>query len=425
MRRYLAGLSFHTKMTLTIAGAFVGAIAMILVIGLLAARSLGIGVVALNQVSFVDISATPDAGDAAPVQTAVTATMDAVGGDGGVVVSGASGGEISVVVGTVDGGVTRIGATPLERLPTLVRWSVVVLIVFAVLAVLIASAISRRSLGRIAEVTRLAREFSESSLDRRLNLPGPDDEIKQLGDTFDRMLDRLGDAMARQGRFVAHASHELRTPLTVTRTALEVPLAQGRVPSDLQTAFETALRANARSERLIAALLDLAQAEGGDLRGEIVSLSTAMHAALADSRAEPGATDLTWHVEVDPEVAVWGDPVLLDLMIRNLVENAVRHNVEDGEIWVCLRKDATQAIVTIANTGVVLAGPVDRLRDPFARDPASPRRTGHPRGFGLGLSLVDGVVVRHRGTVALAARDGGGLLVIVTMPRVTKPEFRG
>ena len=146
----------------------------------------------------------------------------------------------------------------------LLLWSVVVLIGFTGVAAAIAFWLARRSLDRIGEVTAAARDISERDLGRRLDLPGPDDEIKELGDTIDGMLDRLQSAFTAQDRFVANASHELRTPLTTTRTALEIPLEQGAVPANLQANMQRALRATEQSERLITALLALARARAGN-----------------------------------------------------------------------------------------------------------------------------------------------------------------
>lgn len=186
MPRFLSDLSFHAKLTLTIAGAFIGATAVILILALFAARSLGIGVVTLNAADTQSVS------DAGAIATAVAVS----GGHEGVTTGSAS--SVSVLYSVVDSGTSQIVQAPIERLPTLIRWSVVVLIVFAVMAVAIASWISRRSLGRIGAITQLAQGLSEERLDRRLNLTGPDDEIKQLGDTFDGMLDRLQRAFDSQ-----------------------------------------------------------------------------------------------------------------------------------------------------------------------------------------------------------------------------------
>ena len=149
-----------------------------------------------------------------------------------------------------------------DVLTRLLVFSGVVLMVFAVAAAGIAWWLARRSLKRIGEVTAMAQEVSTTDLHRRLELPGPRDEIKELADTIDAMLDRLESAFAAQDRFVANASHEFRTPLTTSRTALEIPLAQGRVPIDLQPAVRTALKAGEHSDRLITSLLTLARGQG-------------------------------------------------------------------------------------------------------------------------------------------------------------------
>ena len=134
--------------------------------------------------------------------------------------------------------------------------SLLLLVVFTALAALLAWWAGRRSLHRLTQVTATARRIGAgSTLDERLDLGGPHDEVRELGETFDAMLDRLDRSFTAQRHFTAHASHELRTPLTLQRTALEIPLAQGRVPAELQPALQRALDANARSQRLIDALL--------------------------------------------------------------------------------------------------------------------------------------------------------------------------
>ena len=139
----------------------------------------------------------------------------------------------------------------------------------------------------------MAQEVSTTDLHRRLDLPGPRDEIKELADTIDAMLDRLESAFAAQDRFVANASHELRTPLTTSRTALEIPLAQGRVPVDLQPAVRTALRAGEHSDRLIASLLTLSRGQGIAVAGAASiwpRSSTTSADSLADRIAAAGLT---------------------------------------------------------------------------------------------------------------------------------------
>lgn len=293
----------------------------------------------------------------------------------------------------------------------LLLWSVVVLVAFTGVAAAIAFWLARRSLDRIGEVTAAARDISERDLGRRLALPGPDDEIKELGDTIDGMLDRLQSAFTAQDRFVANASHELRTPLTTTRTALEIPLEQGAVPADLQANMQRALRATEQSERLITALLALARARTGLEEVETVELSSLIQDQIDDLD--------TQGIAVHPmlrELTVQGDAVLLARAVRNLLENAVRHNVTDGELWVRCRHERGRAIIEVENTGAPIApATVELLTEPFYRGDAS-RTSAGPDGTGLGLAIVQSVAKTHGGEVRLRARKGGGLIVAIVLP---------
>jgi signal transduction histidine kinase len=293
----------------------------------------------------------------------------------------------------------------------LLLWSVVVLVAFTGVAAAIAFWLARRSLDRIGEVTAAARDISERDLGRRLDLPGPDDEIKELGDTIDGMLDRLQSAFTAQDRFVANASHELRTPLTTTRTALEIPLEQGAVPADLQANMQRALRATEQSERLITALLSLARARTGLDEVEPVELRT----LIEDEVEDLGAGEIAVHANLR-ELTVDGDTVLLARAVRNLLENAIRHNVPDGELWVRCRRERGRAIIEVENTGApITPATVELLTEPFYRGDASRTSTG-PDGTGLGLAIVQSIAKTHGGEVRLRARKGGGLIAAIVLP---------
>ncbi|UOE43617.1 sensor histidine kinase [Agromyces larvae] len=305
------------------------------------------------------------------------------------------------------------GALSQDVLGSLLIASVVVIVVFAVIAVLLAGWLARRSLRRIAEVTELTRRITTDDLDRRLDLAGPDDEIKELGDTIDDMLDRLHTAFEAQDRFVQNASHELRTPLTVTRAALEIPLEQGRVPAELQPAMRRALAANAHSERLIGSLLVLARGRGRLDERVPVELGPLLATVVAEAAGEAGAHGV--EVSFDPpatSVTVDGDEQLLALAARNLVDNAVRYNDERGVVQV--RIDAERPGFTIENTGRELGDTeIAALGEPFHRGEAS--RRADRDGYGLGLSIVRAVAAAHGGDLVLSPRPGGGLIATLTL----------
>ncbi|MCU1422450.1 MAG: hypothetical protein JWN36_2101 [Microbacteriaceae bacterium] len=296
----------------------------------------------------------------------------------------------------------------------LLIWSIVLLVVFAAIAAAIAFWLSRRSLDRIGEVTAAARDISERHLDRRLDLPGPNDEIKELGDTIDGMLDRLQLAFAAQDRFVANASHELRTPLTTTRAALEIPLKQGAVPRELLPAVRRALRATEQSERLIAALLALARGRARTEEAEVVDLAP-LAAAELDELADAARAR---HITVDSTLAtviVAGHPALLERAVRNLLDNAIRHNIDGGRLWLRVRAEDDGAVIEVENTGSPLtAETVALLTEPFYRGDATRTSTGD--GVGLGLAIAESVAITHGGHLALSPREGGGLVATLSLP---------
>jgi signal transduction histidine kinase len=265
----------------------------------------------------------------------------------------------------------------------------------------------------VHDITAAAQRASERHLGERLNLRGPEDELKELADTFDAMLNRLDLAFAAQRQFVANASHELRTPLTSMRTAIDVVLAKpARTPEQLEAMAEKVRRSIDRAERIIDALLTLAVSNQGLERTEPVDLSTAAEDALDGVAETARDADIAIEAELAP-AKVEGSRVLLERMVGNLVENAVVHNVQGG--WVRLRAgtDDGHAFFEVANSGPVVApNQVSDLFEPFRR---ADERTGSG-GVGLGLSIVRSVGNAHGAALDARAATEGGLVVTVTMP---------
>ncbi|MBX6766757.1 MAG: HAMP domain-containing histidine kinase, partial [Actinomadura rubrobrunea] len=296
----------------------------------------------------------------------------------------------------------------------LVSRSLVALVGVGITAVVLGYFVADRALSPLQKVTATARRLSESTLHERIALEGPDDEIKELADTFDAMLERLSQAFDAQRRFVANASHELRTPLAINRTLLEVALGDPDASDDLKTVGRTLLATNARHERLIEGLLLLARSERQLTTRTPVDLAE-VAATVLETHAKRGHdNDVTVHRELTAGTTL-GDPVLLEHLVSNLVDNAVKHNDDGGEVWVRTGVLDGYATVQVENTGpVVPAYEVDRLFEPFRRLNAD--RVESAKGAGLGLSIVRSVVLAHRGMVYAAPRAGGGLIVTVRLP---------
>ena len=301
-----------------------------------------------------------------------------------------------------------------QTLGHLLYYSLGALAVVAAVSAWLGWIVAGRALRPVHAITAAARAASEENLSQRIALTGPEDELKELADTFDAMLGRLDAAFASQRRFVADASHELRTPLTVMRTAIDVTLAKpGRTQAQLESMAVEVRQAVDRAEALIEALLTLARSDRG--RGPAEPLDVAVLAEDALDAAAPAirARPVTVEATLLPGPTL-GDPVLVERLVTNLVDNAVRHNVPDGWIQVATGTRWGMAFIEVANGGEPIPEEVvPSLFEPFRR---LSERTGPPDGTGLGLSIVRSVALAHHGQVIARGRPAGGLEVSVLLP---------
>jgi signal transduction histidine kinase len=287
----------------------------------------------------------------------------------------------------------------------------VALAFIALAAAIIGWIIAGRVLRPLSTMTATARRIAASSLHERLALRGPDDELKELGDTLDNLFARLEASFEAQRRFAANASHELRTPLTRERTLLQVTLADpGATPGTWREVSRELLASNAEQERLIEALITLASGEADVGEREPLDLADIADEALTGA-GHPG---LDIEASLEP-AGLDGDPLLVQQLVTNLVDNATRHNVPGGEVTVTTRTSGGRAVLSVANSGPVIPpAEVDRLFQPFQRfGPRPARREG---GHGLGLSIVRAIAAAHGARLAARARPEGGLVVEVTFP---------
>ncbi|MFC4534241.1 sensor histidine kinase [Sphaerisporangium dianthi] len=327
--------------------------------------------------------------------------------------------------------------------------SAIALAITAIVGLGVSWVVAGRMLRPLRTLTAATRRISQDRLHERVALTGPRDELKELADTFDAMVARLEASFNSQRRFVADASHELRTPLAIVRTGAEVLLAKREsTPAQWEAMAQRALIAAGQAERLLDGLLALARSDSGVIAREPHDLAVAAAVAVseADDEAERAGLDVT--TDLRP-AAVDGDPVLLERLVRNLVDNAIRHNRKGGWVEVVtghgtangsgtadghavangsgaanghdmagghdMANGSGEAFVTVRNTGdVIPPAEVDRLFEPFQRL-ASGRAAGS-RSTGLGLAIVRSIVRAHGGTVTAAPNTEGGLAVTITLP---------
>ena len=306
------------------------------------------------------------------------------------------------------------------QLGTLLTRSAIALGIMAIVSIGLGWLIAGRALRPVRTMSARARGISERNLHERLGLEGPDDELKELGDTFDELLGRLESAFESQRQFVANASHELRTPVTLERALVEVALADpGATTDTLRAACERVLVASEGQERLIEALLTLARSQRG--------LESRQQLDLAEVAAEAlgGVLPSGTRVESDLGGALTaGDPALVERLVGNLIDNALRYNLEqDGWVSVWTGTSGGRPAFRVSNSGpLVSRDEVAILTEPFRRLNGSRTET---RGTGLGLSIVAAIASAHGAALRTTPRPDGGLDVEVVFTAVTAPSDRG
>ncbi|WP_286171548.1 HAMP domain-containing sensor histidine kinase [Mycobacterium sp. BK086] len=307
-----------------------------------------------------------------------------------------------------------------ETLRAVLVWSLACLVVVGLAAFAFGWVLAGRVLQPLQEITATARRVVDRNLHERISLSGPSDEIKELADTFDAMLERLDRAFDSRYRFVANASHELRTPLAINRTVIEVALEDPGLAEPTRRLAETLMGVNKRHERLIDGLLVLASSDQRIDRLVHVELAEAANRAIVNARqqAEQAGVQITSAIN---SAGVVGDPALLQRLIDNLVDNAVRYNLPTGGwVHITVASDSRAVWVRVENAGPVVApADVDVMFEPFRRL-ANDDQQSDPvvfSGAGLGLSIVRAVTHAHGGRVQATPGPRGGLTVEVVFPR--------
>jgi signal transduction histidine kinase len=301
-----------------------------------------------------------------------------------------------------------------SELHQLLVYSAIALAAMAAASVLLGWLIAGHVLRPIRTINATARNITAHNLHERLALDGPDDEFTELGATLDDLLGRLDASFESQRRFVANASHELRTPLTVERTLLQVALADPHTTLDtLRGVCEKLLASGADQEHLIDALLTLASSERGlEEQAPIDLAEITQHVLAQDTLDRAQHRGLHVRTTIAP-ASTLGDPHLTQRLIANLIDNAIRHNHDNGHIIVTTGTRAGHPFVSVANTGSVIPETeISRLLEPFQQ--LRNQRTGHHNGHGLGLTIVAAIATAHHANLSLQPRPEGGLTTEVT-----------
>jgi signal transduction histidine kinase len=297
----------------------------------------------------------------------------------------------------------------------------IALAIMAVAAVGLGWLVAGRVLRPLRTMTTTTRHISERNLHQRLALPGPHDELKDLGDTIDGLLTRLETAFDAQRRFVANASHELRTPLTVSRAMLQVALQDPQLTLDsLRSTCHDVLAAQHEQEQLIEALLTLARSQRGLDHQDPLDLATIVNDVLQSQAPHASAHRVTVNATLSA-APIRGDARLVERMASNLVENALRYNIPNGQVDITAGAESGHATLHIANTGPPIpTDQIQRLLQPFQR--LTTNRHGQHNGLGLGLSIVAAIAEAHHATLSAHPQPHGGLAIHISFPTPTTDD---
>ncbi|GAA2711304.1 sensor histidine kinase [Actinoplanes palleronii] len=263
----------------------------------------------------------------------------------------------------------------------------------------------------IRELEPVIASVGPQNLGYRINAGTGNTEITVLARAIDEMMDRIAMGYEAQRHFAANASHELRTPLAVQRTLIEVGLARATTPEKLDLVTAQLLESNERNERLIEGLLVLSESDRGLVTKIPLRLDEITETVLADHEVRAAEAGLTINRKLTPRV-VLGERVLLERLIINLVQNAIKYNRPGGSIDVEI---GDQPALTVTNTGDdVPPEAVSGLFEPFRR--LGGTRIDHSGGSGLGLTIARSICRAHDGAISAHSSGRDGLRVEIVFP---------
>jgi signal transduction histidine kinase len=291
-----------------------------------------------------------------------------------------------------------------------------------VLAAVAAYLLAGRTLRPLVSISQVADSIRPGDLGRRIRYQGPRDEIGRLAGAFDRMLDRVEQAFARERRFTSDASHELRTPLTAIKGGIGVTLSRPRTPAEYVSALRDLDAQVDKLIRLSTGLLTVARA--GRPRSEepeTVDLSDLLKVIVHQVDPLARKKKIELQTELPSHFRVNGFADDLARVFLNLLANAITFTPSSGRIRLSAQAASSARVesvqVDVADTGVgIAADDLPHIFEPFYQGSGS--RSEDDRGSGLGLAIALEIVVAHGGSLDVVSREGEGSTFTVRLPVV-------
>ena len=301
----------------------------------------------------------------------------------------------------------------LERLRSWLFWLIPLT---AILASLIGWFLASLALRPVGKMIREARKMSESQLHQRIEVPKTGDELQKLGITFNEMLDRFERGFKRLRQFSAAASHELRTPLTVMKGEIELALRKARTDTEYERVLRNQLHVVNDMARVVEQLLAVAHAEDGELavQWEVLELEALIRSVAQSFDPIVRDKNISLQVSAERSVRVQGERRLLERLIANLLENAIKHTPPGGRVTLEAVRRGGQSLLIVKDTGTgILAKELPKIFDKFF----SPQHSaeGIP-STGIGLGLCRWIAEVHKGKIEVSSLPGHGAEFTVSFP---------
>lgn len=293
--------------------------------------------------------------------------------------------------------------------------SLIYMVTFITLGGLVTYYVSGKALQPLDILSEQIKNRTVNNLSESIELPTTNDEIADLTLSFNEMTNKLNDAFLMQKRFSANAAHELRTPLAVLKTKVDVfKKKTSHSDAEYNAIISVFENQTARLSNLVLNLLDMTNMSD-DFEREIINL----HFLLEDIVVELTPIADKKHIAINldnTDITAFGNTDLLYRVFYNIIENAIKYNIENGSININVTTNNSNSIIQIADTGIGIPDDVkNSIFEPFYRIDKSRSRSNGIGGAGLGLSIVDNIIKKHGGTITITNNKNGGSCFTVTL----------
>jgi two-component system OmpR family sensor kinase len=303
-----------------------------------------------------------------------------------------------------------------EEISDLVQGMAIGLSAATLLLIVFSFYIAGKILAPINVINRMARDINDRSLDQRIPLGKSHDELYELSESLNRMFDRLQYSFVLQKQFIADASHELKSPITLLSLFMEDAIHLKELPETLRLRLIKQYNTLQRMRRLVKNLLDLSALEAKEtIDFEEFALSPLVRSVYDDYIEVFKARQIEMKIDVPEDLRIRGDRDSIQRVLINLVDNAVKYNMDRGSIEIAAEVKNNMVHLSIFNTGIGIPGKdIDRVFEQFYRVEKS--RSSQYGGAGLGLAIVKRIIELHRGDVTIESEPGVGTRVRIRLP---------